>query len=112
MSLKRKPTLIKFGGEDEKQKFLNWALEKSQPSKGINKAKDAMHSAQRNIELNSKRSELTGEVEIEVSRSSRPGHSSNPAVIKASLSRRRSRRTHAKRKRDGAYAITSNNRRG
>jgi hypothetical protein len=55
---------------------------------------------------------LTGEVEIEVSRSSRPGHSSNPAVIKASLSRRRSRRTHAKRKRDGAYAITSNNRRG
>ncbi|WP_226680727.1 hypothetical protein [Sutcliffiella horikoshii] len=55
MSLKRKPTVIKFSQEEEKQKFYNWAVGPSEPSKGINKARDAMRLAQRNNQFRSKR---------------------------------------------------------
>jgi len=108
MSLKRKPTIIKFDGEDEKQKFFNWALGKSQPSKGVNKAKAAMKLAQKNTELNSKRSQLTEKVEIEVSRSPYTSH------LKISSSRESLREIRVKRKRqrNGTHAFTSNNRRG
>ncbi|WP_449441948.1 hypothetical protein [Ureibacillus acetophenoni] len=51
MSFKRKPTVIKFDKDYDNQKFINWALNKSEPNKGINKAKNAMRLAQHSIEL-------------------------------------------------------------
>ena len=113
MSLKRKPTVIKFDREDERQKFLNWALGKSKPSNGLKRAKNAMHLAQRALKTNSQEGELTvplEEVKVPVRAYSR--HSSPSGVLNVSSGRLRSRRKNAKRKRDGAHAFTTNNRRG
>lgn len=52
LGLKRKPTVIKLAGKYQKEKFENWAFTKDEPSKGINKAREAMHLAQRNMRTN------------------------------------------------------------
>jgi len=112
VGLKKKPIIIKFNKEDEKQKFHNWALEKSQSSNEINKAKKAMLLAQRNIELSSKRSELTEEVGIKVSTGFHSNPSTTSTAIKTSSDKPKLQNSHVKEKKDGTNAFTTNNRRG
>ncbi|RKI97749.1 hypothetical protein D7X33_52995 [Butyricicoccus sp. 1XD8-22] len=66
MSFIRKPTVIKFNGESDKQRFENWAFSKSKTTAGINKAKNAMRLAQRNTEQATKNSKKTEDVEVVV----------------------------------------------
>ncbi|WP_400243751.1 hypothetical protein AB3U99_21335 [Niallia sp. JL1B1071] len=108
MNLKRKPMVIKFTKDAERQKFFNWALGKNRSTEGISRAKAAMNLAQKN-ELHSRRDEMLEE--IKVWRSSRLGHSSYMPVLKSS-GRQRLQKNHLKRKRDGNHAFTGNNRRG
>lgn len=58
MNFKRKPTVIKFNDEQEKQKFINWAFSKSEPNEKIDKVKDAMCLAQQHTISNSQKDKL------------------------------------------------------
>lgn len=99
MSYKRKPTVIKFQEDYEKEKFINWAFNKSEPNEGINKAKNAMRLAQEDLESNTIRDKQK-KIVVQV-------------VGAHTLSKVKPGRVRRKlRKRDGENAIKTNYRRG
>jgi hypothetical protein len=112
MSLKRKRTVIKFSGDGEKQKFLNWALGKSEPTPKINKAKNAMRLAQKESESRPKRSELLEKIEVAVLPKHLVNHSSTSSSEYVSRKRARRNRNTAKRKRNVTDGLVANYRRG
>lgn len=108
MSIKKKPVVIKLEGEEDRQKFLNWALGKSEPTKGIHKAKAAMLLARQNEGLPD---ESDSEVISTLGYNEPPlAHASRR--IKGGWRTRNRHRKNVIRTRDGKHGVAINNRRG
>jgi hypothetical protein len=106
MNIKKKPVIIKFDRKEDRQKFLNWALGKSEPTKGIKKAKAAMllakHNGQSPSELDAEKT--LGDIGSPIAHTGRG--------IKGGRKIRRRNWNYANRTRDGKNGAIANHRRG